>query len=94
MKIPSRSNSAKSRFAYQEKSEEREAWHKLVVKIISWKDGLLSGGMVKSKDKITPKEWDTYYKRTIKTNSTYDKQRVLSTLKKTQELIKKHGGFE
>ena len=67
---------------------------KLVVKIISWQDGLISGGSVKTTDKITSKEWDTYYQRMIKTNTTYEKQKVLSKLHETQESIRKHGGFE
>lgn len=94
MKIPTRSNHPNTRLAYQEKFNEREAWHKLVVKIICWKDGLLEGGTVKFTDKITLKEWNTYFKRMIKTNTTYHKERVLNNLKETREMIKKHGGFE
>lgn len=78
----------------QEKQEERETWLKLVVKIISWQDGLIAGGSVKVADKITPKEWETYFQRMIKTNTTYDKQKVLSKLQETQESIRRNGGFE
>ena len=77
-----------------EQADEREMWHKLVVKVISWKDGLLDGGIIKITDKITTKEWNNYYKRIIKTNTSYSKDRVLNTLKETKELIQRHGGFE
>lgn len=94
MKIPIRSNRPNTRLAYQEKFNEREAWHKLVVKIICWKDGLLEGGIIKVTDKITPKEWGTYSKHMVKTNTTHGRKKVLSNLKVTKEIIQKHGGFE
>lgn len=90
MRIPIKTNRSNPRFASQEKSDQREIWHKLVVKIINWKDG----GASRIKDKITPKEWNTYYRRMLKTNTSYGKQRVLSELKETKDTIQKHGGFE
>jgi hypothetical protein len=90
LKIPVNTRHTNSRFANQEKADQREIWHKLVVKIINWKDG---GGM-KTANKITPKEWNTYYKRMLKTNTSYAKQRVLSELQETKEKILKNGGFE
>jgi hypothetical protein len=71
----------------QEKAQEREVWLKLMVKIIRWKEQLVNT------DKITGKEWDFYYKSTIKTNTSYAKSKVLSQLEETKELIQKHGGF-
>lgn len=94
MKIPIRLGRSNIRLAYQERFNEREIWHKLVVKVISWKEGLLEGGIVKFKDKISAKEWGTYSRRTVERNTTWDKQKVLSLLKETRNMIKKHGGFE
>lgn len=94
MKIPTKPHINNTRLAYLEKFNEREAWHKLVVKIISWKEGLLEGGSVKITDKVTSKEWNTYTKHLIKTNTSYTKQKVLSNLKETEDLIKQNGGFE
>ncbi|MBI2022376.1 hypothetical protein HYS97_00800 [Candidatus Daviesbacteria bacterium] len=94
MKIPTKPNHINSRLAYQEKHEERESWHRLAVKVISWKGGLLEGGIIKVTDKISPKEWATYSKYMIKTSTTYSRQRVLSNLKDTEEKIRKNGGFE
>lgn len=92
--MPIKSNNQRNKLAYQDKFEEREAWHKLVVKIICWKDGILEGSSIKSTNKITPKEWSTYQKRMVKTNTTYSKQKVLLSLKETKEIIQQHGGFE
>lgn len=94
MKIPIRTNHSNSRLANLDKLNERETWHKLVVKVILWKDGIIEGGTYKSRDKITLKEWDTYCKRMIKTNTTYGRQKVLSNLNEIKVIIKKHGGFE
>lgn len=80
--------------ASQDQADQREIWHKLVVKIISWKDGLLEGGVIKFSDKISSKEWNVYFKRIIKMNTSYSKERVLSSLKETKDLIIKNGGFE
>lgn len=93
MRVPNKSSSSKNVQAYLEKSAEREEWHKLVVKVISWKGGLVDGGVVKQTDKISSAEWDEYCKRTIKTNVTYSKERVLSTLDETKKAIAHHGGF-
>ncbi len=93
MKIPIRSIRPNIRLANQEKTEEREIWHKLVVKIISWKSGLLEGGLIKATDKITPKEWNTYHKGRVKISSDFGKDKVRSSLKEIKAFIKKQGGF-
>lgn len=90
---PTRPNRQNTKLAYQEKWEEREAWHKLVVKIISWKSGLVKGGMVTKDHKITAEEWKTYFDRTLQINTTYGRQRVLSDLEETRTRISNHGGF-
>lgn len=93
MKVPTRPKQPNTRLIDQEKSQQNEAWYKLVVKIICWKDGLLAGGSVKFTDKITAKEWSIYSNRIVKINTTYGKQKVVGTLKETKEKIKKNGGF-
>lgn len=79
--------------ASKEKFEERETWHKLVVKIISWADGCWPGGAIKDVEKIALKEWTTYYKRTLKINGETNRQKVIRSLNERKELIKKNGGF-
>lgn len=93
MKVPVRSN-YHTREAYQEKFEEREAWHKLVVKVIIWKDGLSETETRKLINKISLKEWRVYCQHMVKTNVTYGREKVLANLKETWQIIKKHGGFE
>lgn len=75
--------------AYLDKLEERESWHKLVVKIISWKDGSL-----REISKITSKEWVTYYHRVLKTNIVLGRQKTRRNLNETKEIIKNNDGFE
>lgn len=94
MNLTNKPNYPKSRLVNQEKNNEKEAWHKLVVKVISWKDGLTNGGFVTYSNKITTKEWNIYSKKIAKTNLTNGKQKVHIYLKETKELIKKYGGFE
>lgn len=94
MRIPSISNHPNIKAAYLEKFEKRELWHKLVVKILCWKDGLLEGSSIDITNKISSKEWRTYYRKMIATNLTYGKEKALSNLKKTQDAIRNHGGFE
>lgn len=94
MKVPTRPNHPDIKLAYQEKLDERESWHKLVIKIISWREGVLEGATFRAKDKITYKEWVTYYQRTLKTNITHSRERVLADLRHTKSMIKEHGGFE
>lgn len=97
MKIPTKLNHinhTNRRPAYQEKFEAREAWHKLVVKVINWKDELLDGRIERLTDKISPKEWNIYCQHMIRTNVTYGRQKVLESLKETRKIIQEHGGFK
>ncbi len=94
MKIPVRPNHLNIRAAYQEKAQEREAWHKLAVKVIIWKDELAAAGATRLTDKISLKEWNTYYTRVVATNISYGREKVLADLKETWQKIFGHGGFE
>ncbi len=91
--MPIKPTRVNNRLYSQEKVEARESWHKLVVKIISWKDGQFEGGFTKATDQVTTKEWKDYSKRILKTNITYGRDMVLSNLKELKRLIKEHGGF-
>lgn len=94
MNIPARSNSSRIKPAHQEKSEEREAWLKLVVKVIRWKEGTSERGSVKLADKITSKEWKAYSKKILSTNITLGKDRIMDNLREIEKMIMSHGGFE
>ncbi len=76
-----------------EKAQERELWFKTVVKIISWKEGPGEKKEVNA-EKITSKEWVAYCKQTFKINTSSLKSKTQKKLDETEELIKKHGGFE
>lgn len=113
MQLPVRTNSH-TKLDPQQKLEERESWHKLVVKIIVWNEGSADKNLpetvemldpsVKKRssspkkkafsNKITQSEWNTYRQQMIKTNTTYNKERVLADLKSTFQKIKLNGGFE
>lgn len=92
MKIPVRTYHSNNRVLNQEKLEARESWHKLVVKIISWKDGI-SNKTFKLNDKISPKEWEIYCERKMEINLIQGKDKVLKMLEDTKKIIKIHRGF-
>jgi hypothetical protein len=77
-----------------EKLAAKEAWFKLVVKIINWKDGNPEKGSVMLGTKITAKEWKFYTKGMLGNNLTYSPEKVMANLKKTKEMIQSFGGFE
>lgn len=93
MKIPIRPNNSHNRLADQDKLYERESWHKLVVKIITWKDGS-SQSTVRANYRITAAEWKTYSEHVIKNNTSRSEEKISSSLKETREIIYKNGGFE
>lgn len=70
----------------QEKHKAREAWHKLVVKILGWKDGVRL-------EKITLKEWKTYYQGLVKISTLNGRKKTVEKLEAIKEIIKKNGGF-
>jgi hypothetical protein len=79
--------------ANQEKQDEREAWHKLVVKIISWKNRLPESVAVLTNDLISKKEWDKYCKGTVKINANVDKKVMMKRLEEIRARIESFGGF-
>lgn len=79
--------------AAQKKSDERASWYALVVKIISWSDGLANGGTVSSTNKITPKEWKEYVRGSLEIYKNTNNVKIKKELDETEALIKKHGGF-
>jgi hypothetical protein len=91
--IPAKVTGNRGRVINQEKVEERENWHKLVVRIIRWKDGNFENVNSGIPAKITPKEWQMYQKKSIQMNVTHSKDRVAATIKETWDNIKKNGGF-
>lgn len=74
--------------ASTEKQEEREHWHKIVVKVLKWKES--SSGI----EKITSKEWNFYHKSTLKINESFPRSEILKKLNSVKEQILKNGGFE
>jgi hypothetical protein len=79
-----------SKEVLMEKLAERESWHKLVVKVLTWQ----GEQEIRSKNKLTLVEWTTYHERMVKTNVTGKSEKVLSDLKATQDKIRQNGGFE
>ncbi len=77
----------------QKKLQEKEDWHKLVVKVIVWKDGPVGSGFVQFMDKITPKEWKDYRKRLTRVNAGKGKEKIQALLKEKWERINENGGF-
>lgn len=77
----------------QENHEQNEKIHQLVVKIISWRSGILDGAVIQRDNKVTPKEWDDYKKHLIRISKVDTPERVKEKLTDTFESIKKHGGF-
>lgn len=75
----------------QAKIDERLAWHKLVVKIISWKDATL---YLKQIDKITRKEWSEYCKQKLIIGVNLGREKTMQSLDEIKQLIKKNGGFQ
>lgn len=80
--------------AAQERSKEQEQWHRLVVKVISWTDGLKYGGIIEKSNKITAAEWKTYCSRYTKTNTSHEKSKVTNDLEEIKKAIEGYGGFE
>lgn len=77
-----------------QKAAASEAIHKMVIKVISWKSGLMAGASIISTNKISQKEWNKYKRHILTISKTESKERVLGKLRETQELISKNGGFE
>lgn len=93
MKISPHSN-PNIRLASLKKLKERETWHKLVVKIIIWKEASSADNLERSVSKLTQTEWNKYRQGIIKNNITQGKEKILSDLKSTMRKIKLNGGFK
>jgi hypothetical protein len=87
---PTPSNSKK---ASEEKAELRESWHKTVVKILCWKDGLSQQNVITLTDKITPSEWKEYCEKMMSISVEAGKDKTAEKLRKIKEQIQKHNGF-
>jgi len=74
------------------KLEERETWHKIVVKVIQWKSDQTNLSILKTAEKISLPEWRTYRSHILKTNSN-DRTKALKKLENAQKRIKSLGGF-
>lgn len=86
-------SSANSKKPADEKAELRESWHKIVVKILCWKDGLTQQNSITSSDKITQNEWQGYCEKMMSISLEAGKDKTAEKLKSIKELIQKHGGF-
>lgn len=73
--------------ASTEKQEEREFWHKIVVKVLKWKESTACP------EKITLKEWNFYHKSTLKINESFPRAETLKKLNAVKDMILKNGGF-
>lgn len=89
-----RSNKPNIREAYKKRFDEREVWHKIVVKILRWKEDQAEKNESLPLGKITTKEWTTYSKSIYKTNVMNGKSEITKRLKDIKNLITKNGGFE
>lgn len=76
------------------KKAESDIVYRLVVKIISWKNGPLVGGSLQKTDRITAKEWAEYKKHLLMISKTDSPEKTMGKIKETQQIIQKHGGFE
>ncbi len=80
--------------AAEAKLKVREDWHKLVVKIISWSDGLRNGGIISSDNKISKSEWSNYRKHILSVQKTDSLDVVKGRLEETRQSIEENHGFE
>lgn len=73
--------------------EANKAIHDLVIKVINWKSGFLTGSFTNRANKITNKEWADYRKHLLKISQTQPRTKVLAKLTEVENAIKKNGGF-
>lgn len=71
-----------------------EKIHNLVVKVISWKFGILEGASISEENKVTKKEWNEYKRHILNISKIEDVEKVENKLKDVHNSIKLHGGFE
>lgn len=91
---PAMSSAKKDQRLQLLKNQEANAKiHKLIVKIISWKTGLVDGADVKLSDKISDAEWQKYRKHLLTISKTDSQVKVKEKLKEIYNTIKTRGGF-
>lgn len=78
----------------QERLEASEAWFKIVVKVLRWKDGATVYGDLKPIDKISKKEWKQYCETMLSKNISAGTKNTQEALNKTKEAIMYYNGFE
>lgn len=92
MKVPL--NKESQRQAALENHKANEAIHALVIKIISWKTGILEGSAVGSDDKISLSEWEKYKQHLLSISKSEREKVVLGKLSLIHDAIESHGGFK
>lgn len=65
-----------------------------MVKIISWKAGLVEGASIQRANKITPEEWQLYQDHLLRISKIASVDKVRGKIKETFDAIKKNGGFK
>lgn len=79
--------------AQLERQIHNEQIHSLVVKIISWKTGIVDGAVITRDNKITPAEWKQYYEHLLEISKTDSVEKTKQKLADVQKAIKDNGGF-
>jgi hypothetical protein len=77
-----------------EKMAENEAWFKIVVKVLRWKDGAIDFGDLAQLEKISKKEWKQYCETMLKKNVVYGKKKTQENLDALHKKITDYDGFQ
>ena len=84
---------AQQKEASLEKQLHNEYIHALVVKIISWKTGIVDGAVISRNDVITKEEWAAYQKHLLEISKTDSVEKTKQKLADIQQAIEANGGF-
>lgn len=76
------------------KQLHNEKIHSLVLKIISWKSGLVDGAVISRDDLITKAEWDEYQAHLLEISKTDSVEKTKQKIADIKQAIKDNGGFE
>ena len=79
--------------AQLEKQLHNEQIHSLVVKIISWKTGIVDGAVITRDDKITAAEWKQYTTHLLEISKTDSVEKTKQKIADIKEAITSNGGF-
>ena len=79
--------------AQLEKQLHNEQIHSLVVKIISWKTGIVDGAVITRDDKITAAEWKQYTTHLLEISKTDSVEKTKQKIADIKEAIISNGGF-